>query len=239
MRVTRKGLKQHASVVLLVAFCFACVGVLLPVAGVLAAEPRKDHIRFKLAFGALVATEGGMQLEPVTDGAVLKSGDKFKIMLELERKCFVYVIYHNSQGDMNLLFPYSVEQFETDYQIAKKYFLPPRDAWYELDNHAGSETFYLIASPQRLRDVEYLFNQYDSAGPSRKRDIARQVLSSVDKLLAEHRQYTIVAEAPVTPDSTTRGVERSQGADPTDVSLLATEIRATEFYSKTFVIEHR
>lgn len=239
MKMNRMDSAHRASVVGCIALCFFCVGLLAaPYAG-LAAEAKKENILFKVAFGALVGTESGMRLEPVRNSTILKSGDKFKMMLEMEKKCYLYVIYKNSQGEMSLLFPYGIEQFETNYETSRKYFLPPREAWYELDNRTGSETFYVIASSQRLRDVEYLFTRYDSAEPARKRGIALQVLSALDRIRTEHRDYTIVAEAPLTSDTTTRGVERSQGADPTDISCLATQVRASDFYSKTYVIEHR
>ncbi len=201
-------------------------------------DSRKENIKFRMSFGALVGSDKGVLLEPVKVNTILKSGDKFKLMIELQRKCYLYVIYNNSQGEMSLLFPYNLEQFENDYQLSKRYFLPPREAWYELDDHTGLETFYVIASSQRLMDVEYLFKQYETVEPSRKPNIAGQVLSEVSSLLAEHREYTVIAEAPLNSGTATRGVERSQGADPTDISTFASEISASDFYSKTFVIDH-
>ncbi len=225
-------------IVLLLGIFWTCSAAALSPVNPAPADSKKENIKFRVAFGALVGGEKGIRLEPVKDNTSLKSGDKFKLMVELQRKCFLYVIYHNSQGEMSLLFPYSPEQFENDYQLSKQYFLPPRDAWYELDDHAGTETFYLIASTQRLLDIEYLFNQYDTVGPSKKKDIAKQVLSEIGNILSEHREYTVIAEAPVGSATATRGVERSQGADPTDISVYASEIAATDFYSKTFVIDH-
>lgn len=168
------------------------------------------------------------------------SGDKLKMMVELHTKCFVYLIHKSSQGAVTMLFPYSIKQFDSDYRLHTQYYVPKGEAWFQLDDKAGTETFYLIASDQRLLDVEYAYDKYVSAEPSRKQDLAGRILTDIEGI----RQQTQVASAkpgktPAKTETAIRGFERATGADPTDISGMANDIAFTNLYSETFVIEHR
>jgi len=196
--------------------------------------------RMLWAFGAVRASSNPPKVEPVTTGMVLSSGDKLKMMIQLRRKCFVYLIHRNSQGDLALLFPYSLKQFDTDYQIARNYYAPKGEAWFQLDSRTGDETFYLIASDQRLLDVEYTYEQYARSEEPRKQDLATQMLVELDKITktytASSGEVEKLAEA---SGAAQRGFERATGADPTDVAGLAREISFDTIYTETFVVDHR
>ena len=161
------------------------------------------------------------------------------MMVELKKKCFVYVIYQNAQGEMSILFPHSLEQFKTDYEPGKKYYIPRGDAWFQLDDHLGQETFYLLASDERLSEVEYLFNRYETAEPAKKPEIAGQMIAEIRNMERQHRDLLAGAERPMIVGGVVRGVERAQGQDPSDIAALSDEIVSTDFYSKTFSIQHR
>ena len=111
---------------------------------------------------------------------VLNSGDKLKMMIQIRKKCFVYLIHRDSQGNFAMLFPYSLKQFDTDYQTARNYYSPKGEAWFQLDNRTGNETFYLIASDQRLLDIEYTYQKYAASEESKKQDLAGQILSQLE-----------------------------------------------------------
>jgi hypothetical protein len=171
---------------------------------------------------------------------VLSSGDKLKMMVQMRKKCFVYLIHRNSQGDFNMLFPYNLKQFDTDYQVARNYYAPKGEAWFQLDSRTGEETFYLIASDQRLLDVEYTYEKYASSEEPGKQDLAAQMLAELDRVteryLASSEGVEKLAEA---SRSSARGFERAAGADPTDIAGLATEISFDNIYTETLVVEHR
>ena len=208
-------------------------------AAAVAAGKEKTDLKFWWAFGALRGPAGAPKVEPVAAKSVLKSGDKLRIMIELQRKCFVYVIHHNAQGDVSMLFPYSLKQFDTDYQTARKYYVPKGEAWFQLDDKTGSETFYLIASDQRLLDVEFLYNRYVAAEPSKKGELAAQMRAEITGLREQHLASSGQAEVLAKSEDLHRGFERATGADPTDIAGLAKGIGFTNTYTETFVIEHR
>ena len=202
-------------------------------------EKEKREARFRWAFGAVRAAENGSQVEPVGREMVLHSGDKVKMMIELRRKCFVYLIHSNAQGEVTMLFPYSVKQFDTDYLVSQKYYVPKGDAWFQFDNKIGRETFYLIASDQRLLDVEFLYEKYVSAEPPGKVDLAGQVLAEIEGIRKQYLASSGQAEILARNENLERGFERATGADPTDIANLANEVAFNNLYSETFVIEHR
>jgi hypothetical protein len=170
---------------------------------------------------------------------VLSSGDKLKLMIQLRRKCFVYLIHRDSQGDFTMLFPYSLKQFDTDYQTARNYYAPKGEAWFQLDSRTGNETFYLIASDQRLLDIEYTYEKYASSEESKKQNLAGQMLSELNMITETHLASSEGVEKLADKESVLRGFERATGADPTDIVALAREISFDNIYSETFVVDHR
>jgi hypothetical protein len=190
------------------------------------------------AFGAIRTSSNPPKIEPVSTQMVLSSGDKLKIMIEITKTCFVYVIHKDTQGNLTLLFPYSIKQFDTDYQTARKYYAPKADGWFQLDNTTGKETFYLIASDQRLLDIEYTYQQYTSSLRSEKQNLAEQMISKLDRITQTHLNSSD-GVMPEDEHYAMRGFERATGADPMDVTQLAREISFDAIYSETFTIDHR
>jgi hypothetical protein len=192
------------------------------------------------AFGAIRASSNPPKVEPVTTKMALASGDKVKMMIQIRKKCFVYVIHRDSQGDFAMLFPYSLKQFDIDYRIARNYYAPRGEAWFQLDSRTGNETFYLIASDQRLLDIEYTYEKYAASDGARKQDLAGQMISELDRITGKYLAASAGAERLAgLNESTPRGFERAEGADPTDIAGLAREISFEHIYSEIFVIDHR
>jgi len=218
------------------AFVFLFHSILLAAPG-----PKRESNgpRMLWAFGAIRASSNQAKVEPVGTQMVLSSGDKLKMMIQLRGKCFVYLIHRNSQGDFAMLFPYSLKQFDTDYQTGRNYYAPKGEAWFQLDSRTGNETFYLIASDQRLLDIEYTYEKYASSEESKKQGLAAQMLSELNRITESYVASSGGAEKLADNESVLRGFERATGADPTDIVALAREISFDNIYSETFVIDHR
>ncbi len=219
-----------------------CAGVafflLLPFTLMLATAAEKDTRGPKLLFasGVIRSTSETPKVEPVVNEMVLSSGDKIKFMIELKKRCFVYLLHKTAQGEIRMLFPYSLGQFDVDYQTGRKYFLPRGDAWYQLDSSAGREIFYLFASEQRLLDIEYLYEKYTSGTD---KDFASQLLAGIDSIRKQSLAYSRSVGVLAKNGAIQRGFERATGADLTDISTLAREIEFSNIYSETIEIEHR
>ncbi len=225
---SKLSISALASVLLFYSVCFAAP-----------AQKESSDPKILWAFGAIRASSNPPKVEAVRSGMVLSSGDKLKMMVQIMRKCFVYLIHKDTQGNLTMLFPYSLKQFDADYQVARKYYSPKGESWFQLDGRTGTETFYFIASDQRLLDIEYTYGKYTSSEPSWKFELAELILSELDLLSeqypASHPKEEMLAEN----RSNQRGFERATGADPADITGLAREISFNNIYSETFIIEHR
>ncbi len=210
--------------------------IVVPVAG---AQDADKDVAFRWAFGALTGQGNDRRLEAVTQDRVLRTGEKIKMFLEPGRMCFVYVIHHNSQDEVSLLFPYDLGQFDRDYAVSGKYYIPRGQSWYELDRNPGTEAFHVIASFQRLPELERLLGEMDRAGGPRKAELSKMVLSEIRSQKKQHRELAAPAERPVNIGGAVRGLEKSTAGGYPDVAVMAQEITANGFYARTFTIEHQ
>src|SRR5262249_21760570 len=155
------------------------------------------------------------------------TGDQLKMFVELRKPCFVYVFHHGAQGEVQLLFPYNIQQLTADYQPDKLYEIPPADGWFRLNEQVGRETFYIVASAQRLLDLEKLVDAYTPAKPAEQPQVATTIVTELRNLIKQHRS-SMPPGRPVPIAGNMR--------DPQGIEGL--EITAANFYSKTFTIEH-
>ena len=225
--------------------CLVPIFILLAVVSLIgaetgiAAQEEQRALKFRWAFGALSGEGNSKKLEPVTQDRPLKSGDRLKMLVELEQKCFVYLVHQNPQGELRLLFPYKLEQFNSDYEVARQYYVPKGNTWFELDAARGQESFYLLASGDRLSGLETLLAQYDAGDAVSKPDLAKQVVAEIRNLRKQARELSTPAERPVTIGGAIRGLEKPKEQNAPDLAALAQEISATGFYAKTFTIDHQ
>jgi len=201
-----------------------------------AAYPEVD---FRWAFAAKTSHDGKSSTQPVTQDMALKSGDQVKMMVELQRKCFIYFFHDNRRDGVKLLFPYALQQFEGDYQPERRYYIPRGDAWFRLDDNPGQEVFYLVASAKRLDDLEKAYMRYESAEAASKVETARALVDLIKELRREHRELSSPAERPVPIGGTLRSVGKVQDPDRLDIATFADEILSTGFVARTYTIEHK
>jgi hypothetical protein len=130
-------------------------------------------------------------------------------------------------------------QFAGDYETARKYYIPQGEAWFKLEEPGSKETFYLLASSERLNDFEDLLKQYQSADAAGKPDLEKGILAKIRELRRQHKEFSSPAERPVDIGGAIRGIEKTQGEIPPDVSAIAAEITSSGFFARTFSIEHQ
>jgi hypothetical protein len=204
-----------------------------------AKDPAKNNVTFQWAFGAIRNTDIGPQFEAITRDTVLKSGDQIKFFLRVENKCFVYLIYQSSQGDLSVLAPYSLKLLNNGYQISRNYYIPEGDQWFELDEYTGTEKFYLLATANRLVELEDLINKYESADRSNKMTIGKKIIFETRRLRKKHRKLKSYVEKPVTIIGKMRGTEKTKAAGLKDIADHASEISTNNFFIRTFTIDHK
>ena len=230
----------RTSKIMLITKISMCIfGVLIIPVIIYAGEPEKpdtESIKFKWAFVSTKQTLLNGQIEPITRDTFLKTGDKIKFFIKLQNKCHVYLIYHSSQGEISVLFPYRFKMVIDEQTLEANHFIPKGNHWFELDEHKGEERFYLIASAIRLLELESYINEYESSDAAKKSKIAEKILAEVRKLRKKHLTLKTEAERPVTILGNLRGTDPMVNSG---IVKYALDISANTFYSRTFTIDHQ
>ena len=149
---------------------------------------------------------------------------------------FVYVIHRGPTEEIDLLFPADLKQ---TLQVMRKYYVPEGTTWLEFDRNLGNETFYVLASEQRLGGLESLLTRYLSGETAAKPGAASEIVAEIRRLRTQNRNATAPAERPVMISGNVRSLDKTPRAIQTDVSTLAVEITAKNLYARTFTIDHR
>jgi hypothetical protein len=204
-----------------------------------ALQQSEGNIGFEWAFGVLAKRENKLVLVPVAHDTVLQTGDRMKMYVKLTRECYVYVVYYDSGNELHLLFPYEIRQLQSDYMKDKPYLIPKGRGWMSLDETKGKEVFFLVASAERLLDLEAKLGNYFSADPADRMVLAADVLSEIRGLRKKYTSFATLAEKPLTIGGNIRSTDTVKVDKRPDVSEIATEITADNFYSKTFTIDHQ
>ncbi len=202
--------------------------------------PQADqpNISFEWSFAALIGPS--KNVVTITRDTILQSGEELKMMIKLNKECFVYLVYYGSQGEVELLFPYSLKQLQDDYITGKNYYIPRGREWLKLDNNTGKERFFLLASNIRLLNLESLLSEYYAVGDiSRKKEIAEKIVTEIRETRKNYASYATLAEKPITIGGNIRSTETIEERRRIDIADFAIEINAKNFYSKTFTIDHQ
>jgi len=208
-----------------------------------AAEPADgengERIVFQWAFCALQKADADQKPRVITRDTDLKSGDRIKFFVKPESPCYLYLIYQSSQRELRVLYPSRFKQLDGQQTRFGKQYIPDGNQWFELDEHTGREKFFLLASIQRLVDLETLVNRYESADKTKKPALADKITTEIRNLRKRHLRFKTYAEKPVTIIGNLRGGEQTMSAQTKDVADYAVEISTTTFFSRTYTIDHQ
>ena len=116
----------------------------------------------------------------VREGSVLQSLDNFQVHVETNQRSYIYVLLFDSQGRATQLFPDPKIEHPGFLDGGRKIAVPDKDLWFWLDEHAGTETVYVLASEEPLHDIRGLLSKMDKASAGeRKRLSGRQIRQQI------------------------------------------------------------
>jgi hypothetical protein len=92
------------------------------------------------------------------ENGVLHSGDAFQVHFTPAQDAWVYVLNVDSQGRLFAMLPNPEAHTHHHLRAGQRYLLPGAGQYYQLDQHTGTETLYLIAARQPMPDIEYLLS---------------------------------------------------------------------------------
>jgi hypothetical protein len=214
--------------------------LILAAPAVRGADPRPEGggISFRLAFGSRPAGESGVRAAPVESGAVLKSGDRLKFLIEPRSAMFLYLVHVNPAGELALILPEDPRAAAVGPGRAA--LAPPGAGWFELDAQTGQERFMLLASAEPLRRLEELLAQHAAmTDRSRRPAVAEAILNEIKQLKLKERPLSQPAEKPVRIGGSVRDPSPPPPEALSDLSALAVEITAPGLFTRTYTVEHR
>jgi hypothetical protein len=205
----------------------------------LVAQEAPRPISFRWAVVGKTLMNGKKAIINVQRDTVLNTGDSFKMLIQPLSKCYVYVMFQDSRGGMTLLFPYSSQEIGSSVSTDVSYTMPRGRLWYSLDSNTGRETFYIIASGERLTELEKLLHSLKKQDEQTARNVTQQVIQQINTYRKLYRKFVSMSEKPIAIAGNVRGIGDEKEVDRVDLSQFATEVEATGIYIRTISIEHR
>jgi hypothetical protein len=193
----------------------------------LAADPIDFHY-------GVIGEQPDNALYAVDNDAEMRSGQTFKLNFQFTTGNWFYVTYLSSTGEYALLYGSSKGAYP-DKELSFDTL-----GWFALDQNKGDETFTLIASEERLEDLEALFENYGKASAASKKRFAKRItntLADLHKSLEGPEGTELVQrlDAPIMGGVTFRGVTNDEVTQHS-LTHKATGERIAE---AIFVIKHQ
>jgi serine/threonine protein kinase len=108
--------------------------------------------------GFVQAERNGEDELTLKDGMTLFNREQYRLVLNPSEDCYLYVIGVDRNGP-TLWFPHQQIQLSNQCRANTEYQIPDGNNWYTLDDQTGSETIYLLASHERLHELEHLLKK--------------------------------------------------------------------------------
>lgn len=107
---------------------------------------------------------GSTEVFEVRPGGSLKSGEYYKIRFKLDRDAFIYIISHDSSGQI------------TGINAGKRkggmvHTVPESRYGFQLDDKIGEETLYLLAAASPIEDFENRYKRLEESGIRKMEEI--------------------------------------------------------------------
>jgi len=99
--------------------------------------------------------------------------------------------------------------------------------------------YTLLNDTKRLHQLEALYTKYDSVSGEEKKKLAKQLLAEIRKIKRKHQKLATPAERPIAIGGNVRGVVKDEKSAFPDIDPIASEVSASNFYGKTFTIDHK
>jgi hypothetical protein len=165
----------------------------------------------------------------------LSSEDLLKVFIQPIKNVYVYLYLLDSGKSLALIFPRKIDNLDNNYVLGEKYYVPEGNEWFSPDESKGIETFYLLASKERLYKLETLTKEYLNTSENTKETVKTKVLAEIKNIMRRFSPFaTVYAEKPILIAGTMRSPEESK-----DFADNAIQINAKNFYSKIIRIEHK
>jgi hypothetical protein len=205
-----------------------CIAAFLLSALVAPATGAKEDAATVTLRWAMAAWKRGADSPVAVDGDLaLESGDRIRFLVGAPGDVAVYLIHVGPSGGVELLHPPKLPAPGAPFPSGTARI--PSQGWALLDGEEGRETFFLLASAERLTALEDLLIAHEPArGPARS-ELSSEIQEELRRILRTRRPLAQPALRPAFVSGATRG-------DFLDEIAVAIESR--DFFARTITIEH-
>ena len=167
----------------------------------------------------------------MSDGAIVRAGDQFNILVQPVSDLYGYIISRDSRGNLFNVFPNpDIAPHQNPLQAGVKYYFPPRDSEINLafDDNPGRERIYFLLSAGPLEDIDSLFES-----------MAAMQTEAEKKAIASILEERVAKRGIALQSKETKGtVMLSKGQGRKTERRIGQLLKGTGAFVKTIVLNH-
>ena len=209
-------------------FIFCAVWFVLLVSG--AATVSAADVSFRWAILA-DSGDGRQPLNFSGSPPIVFSGTGLQIFIEHQSNCHIYLYLLDSQEQLTPLYPTEKGYYNYGFPRGPK-LIPPGDQSFAFVPPPGMETFYLIASKERLFQIEKLTELFieNAASYGQQQLLIREIESIITEREKKSRSSEGLDKVSVNR-RTAAGIEKQ--------SFKAIEVDISKRYGRKILIDHK
>jgi len=191
-----------------------------------------DRVAFGWNLIGSVENDGAHKTIELRDGAVVRSGDGIRLIVEPGSGCAIYVLHQSPGGIFSLVFKREPAANESSGDKGDRIRIPSADGWMRLDSELGSERFFVLGTPTPLPRLDELLDLNGAADPAARQEIAARIDAEISALASKHKSLSKLAERPAIIGGMVRSLP-SVGSEPPLI-----EVRESDLFLHVVTLEH-
>ncbi len=162
---------------------------------------------------------------------IVFSGTGLQIYLEHLENCHIYVYLLDSQDELTPLYPTEKGYYNYGFPRGPQ-FIPPGDQSFAFVPPGGTETFFIIASEERLFQIEKLTEEFQKHSDS----IGQQklLISEIETIISNREGKSRASED---IEDVERRIRTSTGIETK--TFKAVEVDISDSYGRKILIDHQ
>ena len=131
--------------------------------------------------------EGKAVEKIIKEGDTLYSNDYCRINFELDQDAYAYVLFYDSRGTLHQLYPDPAIEIPQKVKANTEYTIPAgENNWFQLDDHMGTETVFVLASHKPISDLEETFNSMQGLSKEEALEVFKSKAKELKVLSFKH-----------------------------------------------------
>ena len=187
-----------------------------------------------VSFRWAILSDSGDGMEPLNFSGsppIVFSGTGLQIYLEHLENCHIYLYLLDSQDELTPLYPTEKGYYNYGFPRGPK-FIPPGNQSFAFVPPAGMETFFIIASEERLFQIEKLTEEFQKHSDSLGQQ--KLLISQIEAIISDRGKKSRASED---IEEVVRKIRTSTGIETK--TFKAVEVDISDSYGRKILIDHQ